>query len=83
MNSCDYYTHRSKKFETNEYFQHQDSNEYSDNVDWKPSTILPVNGFVKTEMLNGGYFERDLIKKEHNFISDMVARCSPESKLSF
>lgn len=81
MNSCDYYLHRSKKCENSEHYQHQDGNDYSENVDWKPNTAMPpVNGFVKTEILNGGYFERDLIKKEHNFISDMVARCSPESK---
>lgn len=75
-----YYPARSKNHEPVERFHHI-SADYSDNSDWKSGTpYQPINGFVKTEMLNGGYFERDLIKKEHNFISDMVTRCSPESK---
>lgn len=81
LNNCDYYPNRSKKCESSEYFQHNDNVEYTETVEWKPSIAAPpVNGFVKTEMLNGGYFERDLVKKENNFISDMVARCTPESK---
>lgn len=47
----------------------------ADNVEW-----TPVNGYLKSETLNGGYFDRELIKKEHGFISDMISGMTTESK---
>ncbi|XP_018560999.1 PHD finger protein 12 [Anoplophora glabripennis] len=52
------------------------SNSLSDSVEW-----TPVNGYVKNEHLNGGYFEKELIKKEHSFISDMISGMTMEMEL--
>ncbi|KAJ8953724.1 hypothetical protein NQ314_007334 [Rhamnusium bicolor] len=52
------------------------SNNISDNIEW-----TPVNGYVKNEHLNGGYFEKELIKKEHSFISDMISGITTEMEL--
>ncbi|KAJ8984140.1 hypothetical protein NQ317_017790 [Molorchus minor] len=52
------------------------SNSVSDSVEW-----TPVNGYVKAEHLNGGYFEKELIKKECNFISDFISGITTEMEL--
>ncbi|CAG9862625.1 unnamed protein product [Phyllotreta striolata] len=49
----------------------------TDNItDW-----TAVNGYVKNENLNGGFFEKELIKKEQNFISDMISGLTTEIEL--
>lgn len=40
-----------------------------------------VNGYVKNENLNGGFFEKELMKKEQNFISDMISGLTTEIEL--
>ncbi|XP_057663735.1 PHD finger protein 12 isoform X1 [Diorhabda carinulata] len=40
-----------------------------------------VNGYLKNENLNGGFFEKELIKKEHNFINDMISGLTTEIEL--
>ncbi|KAJ8917325.1 hypothetical protein NQ315_002347, partial [Exocentrus adspersus] len=52
------------------------SNSASECVEW-----MPVNGYMKNEHLNGGYFEKELIKKEHNFIADMISGMTMEMEL--
>ncbi|KAJ8956226.1 hypothetical protein NQ318_014957 [Aromia moschata] len=51
--------------------------------DWDNNVAewTPVNGYVKNEQLNGGYFEKELIKKEHSFISDVISGISTEMEL--
>ncbi|XP_072392696.1 PHD finger protein 12 [Diabrotica undecimpunctata] len=52
------------------HYENSSSNNISD---W-----TAVNGFIKNENLNGGFFEKDLIKKEHNFVSDMISGLTSE-----
>ncbi|VEN53238.1 unnamed protein product [Callosobruchus maculatus] len=40
-----------------------------------------MNGYVKNEPLNGGYFEKELIKKEHNFITEIISGMTTEIEL--
>ncbi|CAH1994433.1 unnamed protein product [Acanthoscelides obtectus] len=40
-----------------------------------------VNGYVKNEHLNGGYFEKELIRKEHNFITEIISGMTTEIEL--
>ncbi|XP_023015211.1 PHD finger protein 12-like isoform X2 [Leptinotarsa decemlineata] len=52
------------------------SNIILDNIEW-----TSLNGFVKSEHLNGGYFEKELIRKEHSFITDMISGVTTEIEL--
>ncbi|CAH1118667.1 unnamed protein product [Phaedon cochleariae] len=53
----------------------EENNSYT-NVDWST-----MNGYAKTEHLNGGYYEKELMRKEHNFITDVIAGMTTEVDL--
>lgn len=73
--NCDIVKSNQKTSKRHEYLNLEgSSNSFSDGVEWSP-----VNGYVKNEHLNGGYFEKELIKKEHSFISDMISGMTVES----
>ncbi|KAG5874587.1 hypothetical protein JTB14_001224 [Gonioctena quinquepunctata] len=73
--NCDMDNNESKNLHSTN-FEDSISNNIVENIEW-----TAVNGFVKSEQLNGGYFERELIRKEHNFITDMISGMTSEIEL--